>query len=357
MKTMKKVVIVAFVLLIPAICWSQSLMEDIKLDMKVLNAPISVENNSRVENLTVYPAELLEFDENITTLNEDEVLRFSTNIGAVTGTFPYMIMGSKADELMETLRDTSQSIFDWTYDNVVKSTEVYVDIEFLSEGQKVVQTALLEVEEEKGRKGSDKFKATINDSHLGLRTVEVQVENPLNIPFFLENEDLGFSIVVDEEGKAELLNSEVIPDGVHEFKVTMSLPVGMVPGESLNLLVKGNKILFPEGISNPFDFGSHTIFSDKRSTVRLKNTRNEPVTVLIPESFVDEGRETSDSETIGGGNDLPVWKGVNIEPGKTTRVDLPRGTTVRIVVQSQRQTNLANLRIQDRPNQLLTIGW
>ncbi len=352
---MKKIVVLLTLFSFATICSAQSLLDNETIDMRVLDAPVLIENKSRVENIKVYPAELPRFDESVTTLNEGQELVLSSNISSVVGTFPYLVEGSTLRQMLNLIEDEEKDILeDWIYENIINRTEVWVELEFLVDGEMIVQSTVLKVERERGRDRSAHFKATIEDSHLGLRTVQVKVENPMGIPFILQNKALDFLVVVDGEGKAEVLNSKSIPDGVHSFSLMMELPaIGMASGGYHNLRVKDNTIFF--GGYSPFDFGDEISFSDKRSTVRLKNLRNDPMTVLIPKYLVDGGPRPnfqSDDPPPGA-----IWQAVNIPAGRTARVNLPRGTTIRMVVQSAGKTAVGTLRLYNENVQRQTIGW
>ena len=204
------------------------------------------------------------------------------------------------------------------------------------------------------------FTATIDDEALGIPLLKFKAESKLPFSCYLNNKKLGLSLAVntDDEKDISLLAANMPEDGVYKFKVQPIIGGYFVPELELPFLINNGEISL---VDNPFSLDNVSNGGNGKgnSMVTLRNERNAPITLLIPEEYVGKGSLSSkkdDNYAVGTSGKKMNWKAIQIAPRSSTKVWLSK-TFFNGLVICKNQTDVKMFHVENKSSQTNKIGW
>ena len=207
----------------------------------------------------------------------------------------------------------------------------------------------------------------ITNFNLGVSTSTFSISKTgIAFPCVIKSDELGISIaVLKGTREVEVLTSLIPQEGIYNFEMIVDVPGGFFPVIPIQAIVEGGKIQFSH---NPFDPGviSRENSDHRYSLVRIKNMRNQPITLIIPADFVGSSKRkplvSSTSSGDSGASSQSMgqethWHMVNIGVLESQKIYLSRGQLIRAILYCRGKSVVYELRISDDLYQRMGVWW
>lgn len=365
---MKKIIIFVLTLAIATSVFSELLgqsFNDQKIDWKKFQSTLIIKNNSIISNLKILPAETSAMYEKQTWGTVCDESFFNGIINQSLCKFWFITNVSNLGDVVQASEESDSAVLELSQ-KPIESKMILVNIQFTDPftGDRITKLVQLDLNSGKKTAGvKNKFETEITNENLGLNVLNFKFKNEQSIDCFLENKQLGISIVIssDENGYKPVLAPSIPPDGVYDFVCQLDLPIGVSAEKKVKLFVKDGQLTFKDNTVNPLSFGKESIFfSGQKTLVKIINTRSEPIVVIIPKEYILT-KVTSKNGEVPMLEYFPEadqkWSAINIAPGKSTKISLTT-TLARVIVKGKNgKARFEELYLTNDNYQVVKIGW
>jgi hypothetical protein len=194
-----------------------------------------------------------------------------------------------------------------------------------------------------------KFKASITNEVLGLKTLKFICEKELAGKMELINEELNLKIVLSKNQKEQtILAPFAIPDGLYRFKASVETGLDIPPVKMMvELFLEDGKLTFSQNSVNGFFLeDKEKIFVEKIVNVRFHNTRSEPVTIYIPQKTIAQKSAGNKAVAVEISSASSEYFAFTLQPGKTKILKMKSGL-ISTVVYNGRSSKLFNISVTE----------
>ncbi len=325
---------------------------DLPVEMKAFMGNIEIENKTIIQDLVLKASPL--YQDNYLSGNFGTIrnrVEFSNIVNKSTAQFTFVSRVVKVEGVYQlattpptTCASADSALINTSLMKDFKAKKLLVQAEFTNPftGERVRKLLEINFDQNSEPNGDDILaSASITSADLGLNVLTLKVESPVGFTFSLQNKQYDVSMVIkaDDKGSLEFLAPAMMPDGVYEFVCRLGLPNGISGEEKVTAFVSKGEVILEESSFNPLAFAKgKATFSGKRTLVKMRNTRNEDVTVFIPDEYIARGRRVDVDIRTDAFFEGVTWKSYNIAPGQTLKLRLKESSIPTIVYGNKSKT-------------------
>ncbi|MDD3711112.1 MAG: hypothetical protein PHP37_00700 [Patescibacteria group bacterium] len=343
-------ILFVFVFFVPIFLMAQETtpsrsISSLPIEMKSFVGNIEIENKTILKDLVL--RESPAYQENYLSGNFGTIrnrIEFSNIVNKSTAQFTFVSRVVKIGDVYQlatapttTCASSDSALLYSSILKDVKAKKLLVQAEFTNPftGERVKKLLEINFDQNSEPDGDDILaRATITSADLGLNVLTLKVESPVGFTFSLQNKQWNVNMVIkaNDKGNLEFLAPAMMPDGVYDFICRLGLPNGISGEERVTAFISKGEVILEKSSFNPLAFADEgkATFSGKRTLVKMRNTRNEDVTVFIPDEYIAKGRKTEVDLRTDAFEGV-TWKSYNIAPGKTLKLRLKESSIPTIV--------------------------